>query len=115
MFKNGRHLDHENPAANNDIPLEELRDHLQRIELKLDQLLIANKEKDWYTTTEVACILKKAPFTVREWCRFGRIRAEKRECGRGTHSEWMISRGELTRLESEGLLPPPTPAYRHFR
>jgi hypothetical protein len=36
-----------------------------------------------YTTAEVAGLLGKAEYTVREWCRHGRIRAEKRACGRG--------------------------------
>ena len=40
-------------------------------------------EKQWYTTAEAAEILGRAFFTVREWCRHGRIHAEKRACGAG--------------------------------
>jgi hypothetical protein len=65
-------------------------------------------EKEFYTTSEVATILGRAEFTVREWCRQRRCRATKKECGRGEHGEWLIAHDELTRLKSEGLLPPPT-------
>jgi hypothetical protein len=52
-------------------------------------------------------ILGKAEFTVREWCRLGRIRAGKKTCGRGSASEWIVSHAELTRVRNEGLLPNP--------
>ncbi len=42
---------------------------------------------------------------MREWFRLGRIRAEKRPCGRGRSQEWMINHDELTRIRNEGLLP----------
>ena len=61
--------------------------------------------KDWYTTEEVAKILGKAEFTVREWCRNGRVKAEKRMSGRGAFSTWVISHQELLRYQREGLLP----------
>ena len=53
----------------------------------------------------VAAIVERSPYSVREWCRLGRVRAEKRRCGRGTSKEWMISHEELTRIRNEGLLP----------
>ena len=37
--------------------------------------------KDRYSTAEAAQVVKRSEFTVREWCRLGRIRAEKRQCG----------------------------------
>ena len=61
--------------------------------------------KEWYSTAEVAAILGRAEFTVREWCRLGRVRAEKKKCGRGPASEWIVSHEELTRVRNEGLLP----------
>lgn len=61
--------------------------------------------KEWYSTAETAKTLGKAEFTVREWCRLGRIQAEKRPSGRGRSQEWMISLAELTRIRNEGLLP----------
>jgi hypothetical protein len=70
--------------------------------------------KEWYSTAEVAKLLDKAEFTVREWCRLGRVKAQKKKCGRGIASEWMISHAELTRVRNEGLLPEPRP-YRHVK
>ncbi len=63
------------------------------------------EDKEWYTPAEVAAIIKRAAYTVREWCRYGRIKASKRNCGRGNAKEWMISAAELKRLQNEGLLP----------
>ena len=70
--------------------------------------------KEWYSTAEVATILGKAEFTVREWCRLGRVHAQKKRCGRGQSGEWIISHAELTRVRNEGLLPDPRP-YRHVK
>ena len=64
--------------------------------------------KDWYSPEEVAEILEKQPYTVREWCRYRRINARKRPTGRGDAKEWEISREELERIKSHGLLPIPT-------
>jgi hypothetical protein len=63
--------------------------------------------KDWYSPEEVAEILGKQPYTVREWCRYRRINARKRPTGRGDAKEWEISREELERIKSHGLLPIP--------
>ena len=80
---------------------------LDRIESKLDVLALQRKVKDWYTTREVAALLEKKEFTVREWCRLGRVHAEKRQGGRGKSQEWKISHEELLRIQNEGLLPLP--------
>ena len=61
--------------------------------------------KEYYSTSEVAGIVGKSEFTVQEWCRLGRVKGEKRPCGRGRSQEWMISHAELSRLRNEGLLP----------
>jgi hypothetical protein len=81
---------------------------LKKIEATLDQLVQQRTVKEWYTTAEVAQILGKADFTVREWCRLGRIHAEKKSSGRGKYPGWVISHTELLRLQREGLLPPPS-------
>jgi hypothetical protein len=94
--------------------IDELLGRLIRIETTLDQLLRQKAIKEWYTTEEAASILGKAPFTVREWCRHGRVKATKRDCGRGNSKEWIISREELMRIQAEGLLPEQAP-YRHVR
>jgi hypothetical protein len=88
-----------------EIAFGQLLNRLDRIESTLSQLMQRNTMKDYYTTAEVAKILGKAEFTVREWCRLGRVYAEKRQTGRGRTKEWMVSHQELTRIRNEGLLP----------
>jgi excisionase family DNA binding protein len=78
---------------------------LERIEEALSVLIEQRTVKDWYTTDEVAKILGKAEFTVREWCRNGRIRAEKKGSGRGKYQSWVVSHAELLRFQRNGLLP----------
>jgi len=84
---------------------EALLERLDRIETLLHDLVAERTVKDWYTVAEVSEILGKAEFTVREWCRLGRVYASKRACGRGLSQEWIIAHEELTRIRNEGLLP----------
>lgn len=93
---------------------DELMTRLANIEAMLEALVSQKAIKEWYSTAEIAAILGKAEFTVREWCRLGRIKAAKKKCGRGIASEWMISHDELCRVRNEGLQPNPN-AYRHVR
>ena len=86
-------------------PADDLHARLDRIETLLAALVGERAAKDWYSTAEAATALGRAEFTVREWCRLGRVRAEKKRCGRGQAGEWMISHEELTRVRNEGLLP----------
>ena len=78
---------------------------LERIENLLSSLIDKEQQKEFYTTSEVAKLLGRAEFTVREWCRHHRVLAEKRQCGRGRAKEWIISHDELNRIRNEGLLP----------
>jgi Helix-turn-helix domain len=72
----------------------------------LTELLTSQRMvKDFYTTAEAATELGKRPYTVREWCRYKRVNAVKRACGRGRSKDWAISHAELTRIKNEGLLP----------
>lgn len=80
-------------------------DRLERIETALAALAEKQMTKEWYTTDEAARIIGKADFTVREYCRLGRLRAEKRMSGRGAFPAWVISHEELLRYQREGLLP----------
>lgn len=91
---------------------DELLSRLTKIETLLASLVEQRTIKEWYSTAEVAALLGKAEFTVREWCRLGRVYAEKKKSGRGVASEWIVSHAELTRIRNEGLLPDPRP-YRH--
>jgi hypothetical protein len=85
---------------------DELKERLLRIEGMLESILGQwSAPREFYSTSEVAILLGKAEFTVREWCRLGRILAEKRACGRGLSKEWMISHDEVQRIKNEGLLP----------
>lgn len=94
-----------------EVRLRELVERLDRIESAVDTLVTQRTVKEWYTTEEVAALLGRRPFTVREWCRLGRIRAEKRDTGRGNTLEWSVSHDELERIRNHGLLP--VPNYRH--
>jgi len=85
-----------------------LQERLDRIESLLTLLVERQQTKEWYTTEELARLLGKAEFTVREWCRLGRIRAAKRQSGRGAYPAWSISHEELLRYQKEGLLPLPS-------
>ena len=93
---------------------DELLARLTNIETLLASLVEQRTIKEWYSTADVARILGKAEFTVREWCRLGRVHAEKKKSGRGVASEWIVSHAELTRVRNEGLLPDPRP-YRHVK
>jgi hypothetical protein len=67
--------------------------------------LASSWESNSERTAEVGGLLARAEYTVREWCRQGRIRAKKKPCGRGKGGEWLVSHEDLTRLKNEGLLP----------
>ncbi len=82
-----------------------LRERLERIEAMLAILIERQTVREWYTTDQVAQLVGKAEFTVREWCRLGRLKAEKRMSGRGAYPAWVISHAELLRYQREGLLP----------
>jgi hypothetical protein len=84
---------------------ESLRKTLEKIEAMLVVLIEQKTVKDWYSTDEFAQLVGKAEFTVREWCRLGRVHAKKRHSGRGAHVSWVISYAELLRYQREGLLP----------
>jgi transposase len=84
--------------------IETLAVRLERIEESLRLLLKERVEQRFYSTADAAKILGKAEFTVREWCRNRRVRAQKRPCGHGNSKEWMIAHDELERIQSEGLL-----------
>ena len=73
---------------------------------RIEELLQADRTiKEWYTIAESAELIGKAEFTVREWCRLGRVNAHKRPCGRGRTQEWIISHNEMERIKNKGLLP----------
>lgn len=82
-----------------------LEERLKKIEAMLVVLVERQQVKDWYSVEDFARIVGRAEFTCREWCRHGRIRAEKKGSGRGAYASWAISHAELLRFQKEGLLP----------
>jgi hypothetical protein len=89
-----------------------IEERLERIESMLAALVQRQTVKDFYEVEveEFSRLVGKAPFTVREWCRNGRICAEKKNSGRGAFPAWAISHQELLRYQREGLLPTRRPA-----
>jgi hypothetical protein len=91
--------------------MSDVGERLARIEKtlsSLEELLQTQRTvKEWYTTSEVAKLLDRDPYTVREWARGGRIQAAKRPTGRGTSKDWCVSHAEVQRIRNDGLLPPP--------
>jgi hypothetical protein len=85
--------------------MEGIEDRLSRIEAILSQLLERPAAKEHYSVEEFARLVGREPFTCREYCRLGRVRARKKASGRGKHASWVISHDELLRFQREGLLP----------
>ncbi len=82
-----------------------LEQRLEKIEAMLLILVERQQAREWYSVEEFARIVGRTEFTCREWCRHGRIMAEKKGSGRGAHAAWAISHAELLRFQREGLLP----------
>jgi hypothetical protein len=82
-----------------------VEERLERIESMLCVLVERQQVRDFYSTDQFAGLVGLAEFTVREHCRLGRLKAEKRRSGRGAHCSWAISHDELLRFQREGLLP----------
>lgn len=62
--------------------MNEIRERFDRIEGTLLVLTTQNLVRDGYDTKTFAAKVGKSPYTVRQWCLHGRIRAEKRRFGR---------------------------------
>jgi transposase len=92
------------PITETTSQLSEVLNRLSNIEDVLRSLVQEKSIKDWYSTSEIASLLGKAEYTVREWCRQGRVKASKKPYARGAHPEWLICHAELTRVRNEGLL-----------
>jgi len=82
-----------------------IEERLQRIEDMLVVLVERQQVREYYSIDQFAALVGKACFTCREWARLGRIKAEKRNSGRGAYASWVVSHEELLRYQREGLLP----------
>jgi hypothetical protein len=83
--------------------LKTIEDAVARIDRGLDRGDRAPQR--WFKVKEVAATLNRDEFTVREWCRLGRIVAKNRGEKRGRHFTWPVAANELERYRNEGLLP----------
>jgi hypothetical protein len=81
-----------------------VEERLDTIEKLLLVLVERQTVKDFYEIEEFSRLVGKSCFTCREWCRLGRIRAEKKLSGRGAYARWAVPHSELLRYRKEGLL-----------
>ena len=56
-----------------------VEERLEKIESLLVALVERQQVREWYTTAEFAQAVGKAEFTIREYCRLGRLRREAAE------------------------------------
>lgn len=86
--------------------LDGIERHLEAIE---DQISKSAQEeapvREYYSVQEFAELVGRKEYTVREWCRFSRINAEKCDTGHGDTKNWKIPADELQRYRDHGLLP----------
>jgi hypothetical protein len=82
-----------------------LEERLEKIEALLVVLVERQQAKEFYEIEEFARAVGKSCFTCREWCRLGRIHAEKKLSGRGAYARWVVPHAELLRYQQQGLLP----------
>ncbi len=84
--------------------MEDVRELLLLVNGKLDALVARESIQAAYSTKEFAERVGLSEWTVRNYCRLGRLRARKKKSGRGLHAEWMLDHAELERFRREGLL-----------
>ncbi|MEQ8209810.1 MAG: helix-turn-helix domain-containing protein [Lacipirellulaceae bacterium] len=58
--------------------------------------------KDFYTIAEFAEIVKRSPYTARQWVREGRV-AATRVSGTGPRGRLLIARSEIDKIVRHGL------------
>jgi hypothetical protein len=84
-------------------------DEILAMQVKFNEFLARldgpRQARESYKVPEVAKMLGKGEYTVREWCRLGQINATKRSEGRGAARLWNISADEVARYKDKGLLP----------
>ncbi len=85
--------------------IEDMKSKLSAVHAELRARPMSPPEsREWYSVDEVAGLLGKRPYTVREWARHGQINAAKRAGRRGGAALWTISAEEVVRYRNEGLL-----------
>lgn len=86
--------------------LAKMTDMQSMLDRIFDAVTRPSLDRACYTVEAVAKKVGRKPYTVREWCREGRINATKRTERRGGAELWSISSEELSRLDNLGLLSP---------
>ena len=76
---------------------------LDDLAVALEQLQSQEPKREFYSVEEAAGLLDLATWTVRTYCRTGRIEAGKLDIG----NEWRISHEEIIRYKEHG----PAPGY----
>ena len=89
----------------------ETREDVRRLESVIESQARPALEKECYSPAEMAELVGRKVYTVREWCRKERVIADKRKTGRGDAKEWEIRREEVERYMNHGLLPLPNRLY----
>jgi excisionase family DNA binding protein len=59
---------------------------------------------DLYTPAEAARLLRRSTWTIREWCRTGKVRALRTGFTRGKAHEWAIPAAEVEKLLAIGVV-----------
>jgi hypothetical protein len=60
-----------------------VEERLEKIEAMLVVLVERQQLRERYSVEEFARLAGRSEFTCREWCRHGRVKAEKKDSGRG--------------------------------
>ncbi len=81
-----------------------IEERLMNIEAMIS-ILVGRQTKEFYDIEEFAKLVGKSCLTCRQWCRLGRVQAEKKLSGRGAYARWVVPHAELLRYQREGLLP----------
>lgn len=82
-----------------------IEERLMNIEAMISVLVERQTAKEFYEIEEFAKLVGKSCLTCRQWCRLGRVRAEKKLSGRGAYTRWVLPHAEVLRYQREGLLP----------
>ncbi len=88
-----------------DLVVIELAERVTRLEAEIVALRTTTTPTPYYSVAEFARCVQRAPYTVREWARQGRIQATRRATGGGPYRSWVISQEELVRYQRWGLRP----------
>lgn len=68
------------------------------------EVLMLKQTRTHYTVKEFAKVTGWSEYQIREWCKEGKIQAEKTKERRGAHTCWRIPHEERIRLTRESAL-----------